>query len=312
MKTGILLASLAMVLLLVSASASALHTIRPRPDFPFRDSTISSAQICDVFIEKFDYSNKILKGDASKVTVSAINTGDRRETITLKLFSGNSLIGSFSRTVERGQRISNEFSYMPTASHQLRLSVETNCGVSKTRTASIEVIVIEPPQERPVFVLEREDKPTAISVNPAELDIKFGQGEVIEISIETDEEEEFDINIEGVPQDWVVYEKGIAITGERKSLIFITPKELGIYTLTISVSSNKGTEFTQDVKLFVAVPLEVKSMEQLSPLETIGALLTRAYEVIVTNPRFFGTLVISFLLFALTVGAVKLKKEEIF
>lgn len=308
MKLVTAVVSIALVIVLVSGSASALHFVNPRPDFPTRDTARFTAPVrCNIAIGDFDYLTNIPAGQMNEASATVMNTGNREESITLSVFRGSSLVGTHSANVEPGDSMHGEFSYPALFSHELTLRAESSCGTVLTRFAHVDVYTKEDVQ-RPVFQLVKETE-TRIEISPAVFETELNRPFVVEVSVDTgsSESQEFSMQVSGVPDDWLSYEKEFSMSGKTRKFMLVTPRDLGDYTIQVSIASDKILH-ESEVYIFVAVPSG--ATERLDLGGQIIAVLKKAYEIIISKPAYMGALVISFLLLVITLGALSLRKEE--
>jgi hypothetical protein len=91
-----------------------------------------------------------------------------------------------------------------------------------------------------------------VRVSPSFLNTVQCESMMGSIYIESDTGKTYDIEITGVPDDWLEYPEKVYVEGKETVNYIINPSEAGTYRLTFYVETD-GFDFEEDVKLWVSM-----------------------------------------------------------
>ncbi len=288
---------------------------------------ISGSSVCDVGITTFDYVNRFPFGHEGYVTMNIMNTGSRTETINISFYLDGVLKNYRRFGVGAGDEKSQTFYYMPgDGSHQIKVIMETSCGTEERRDAYVNVFrisdddfvicndngICEPeigesvtncPRDCAVIILPD----TSVDINPSGMDMGINRGKVVSVYIVSHHPQTFTIHVTGVPESWMSYEKSIHVDEKDTVYIYITPKELGNYNMTVSVEAqDEGLVFSSDVALYVA-PLSKSDIED-SLLGRFLKLIADFFGFLGSNLWALVTLLVIAFVTVIVVGMKKLRR----
>lgn len=94
------------------------------------------------------------------------------------------------------------------------------------------------------------DRLPSVTITPSFLNTYHGSPVMGELLIRTDAPSAYDINITGVPPDWLGYSSSVHVDSEESVMYIINPKDTGNYLLSIEVSGS-GSVFELEQRLWV-------------------------------------------------------------
>lgn len=269
---------------------------------------------CGIAIKTFDYLDQVVPGGVSRVTATVKNTGDSTEIISLGLYIDDELKGFRSLQISSGSESTEQLVYtLPSSagSYQMVLNVTADCGSYDRRQATLHVIETIspgpslPPQPTAPIIPPKE---TDVSFYPTSLDMTLYSAKVVAVDIESAEDQIFTITASGIASEWLEYDETVQVSGERIVYIYVTPKDLGSYNLTVSArAESEGLDFSSRINLYVAPPGE--EVEE----GFFGKILKRIGEIIYLISNNFWvivSLIIIVFIVVLALGARKFRTEH--
>lgn len=213
---------------------------------------------CGVIITAMDYQGSALIGEIPYVNVTVRNPSNRSERIDIILKVGNAIKGSYFQTLLPGNSFTKTFTYLTppvSGKYDIVADATANCGTNDSMKATINVFetefgIVIPPD---AVVMPGPIENTVVEIYPGSIDLARGESKAITINIETAVAQSFNVQINGVDQSWLEYEREKAIGTKKSIYVYVTPGEAGIHELNITVTSSieDGT-YEKSVKLFVA------------------------------------------------------------
>ncbi len=201
---------------------------------------------CLVSIKNFDYTKQITSDQEGYVLASIKNTGVLNGSITVKFFLDNSQRGSFViPLLTPGQENGTSFYFKTTAGpHDIRLEALSNCGALDKKSATINAF-------------SSSSTPAGQTASLTEANISFGKpnttigsGSEITLSLLSIKPQVVKITVTGVPEEWLDYPKIIGLEKDRTVRVFVEPKQVGDYNLTIYVEGKeKNFTFSSNLKV---------------------------------------------------------------
>jgi len=242
---------------------------------------IGEYEDCGVSITDFDYITQVSEGSPAWVKTTVKNTGNYKETITVKLYIDNSYWGSEKAELHSGTKTTRSFNfYLDEGSHDVRVDAVANCGSKDTRHVTINVQKLgdqpqacnyngvceygESYQTCPHDCPKPEEPTTyttSVDVHPTSLDIENCGTGTVSIDITSARKQTFTIDVTGVSEDWVSYPGSLEMeAGKKRVYLYITPREPGIHALELSITAeSEGKEFTETVSFYVSPGQEAVS-----------------------------------------------------
>jgi hypothetical protein len=211
-------------------------------------------EVCSVSIERFDYSSITLYGTRSWIEVEVENTGNVEGEVELKFFADSSFKGRQTDYLYPGDKVWKRFEVdLPLGEHELRLDAYLSCGSSVSRYAYTKVYepgdgeVITPEEEEE----EEEPREASVIIKPDQLDMLVCTGKSIVVEIYSPVKQTFEINITGIPKDWIRYPEQTNVKGSKIVYVYVSPDEIGNYEIHVSV---KAEDFKKEktIDLYVA------------------------------------------------------------
>lgn len=249
---------------------------------------------CGLEISSFTYSNHILEGSRGEAIVNVKNTGIDEERFYIRFYLDGEETGFRKVDVDSGDSIERIFSYYPSGGdHTLEIEVETNCGLQAAREAHINVypkVQMSWAETNPA----QEKLETQVTVSPKSLDIPMYQAKAVSLRLESSRPQTFTVSVSGVPEEWLSYHLETDVDRRETSYIYITPREMGTYTLEIAVEAlDEGLDFQEEVELYVAEPLPEEESWVLNTTRTVKS----AFGYVLGDPAVsFGLMLVVFLI----------------
>ena len=94
------------------------------------------------------------------------------------------------------------------------------------------------------------DRLPSVTMTPNSLNTYRGSPVMAELLIRTDAPATYDINITGVPPDWLGYSSSVHVDSQESVMYIINPKDSGNYVLSIEVNGS-GSVFELEQRLWV-------------------------------------------------------------
>ncbi len=281
----------------------AIHIVLPMPE-PWTPE--GPTPLCSLAITTFDYTSITRAGDQAYARTEISNTASST-TINISLWIDGVLNQSQSVWIETGQTETRTFYFSPSqGNHTLNITIRAACGASYAVNGSMFVqpitnITIEQP--RP----EQSTIQTTITVIPTYLEMTVNRTESIAINIRSGLRQNFTLNVSGVPQEWLKYERVKSVQGLDTMYVDIEPAEQGSYKLLLTVraeAENKTFTFAVDVYAGLR-PVPSEMWQKLR--EDIQALIKFYQE----NPFWLAVTIAVVFVAVLVTGAIKLREEGI-
>jgi hypothetical protein len=244
--------------------------------YPGGGGGTSGGYECGVSITGFDYIDHVSEGSPAWVKVTAENTGDRSETITVRLYIDGSQWSSGTLNLYEGEDGTKTFNfYLDAGKHTIKAEAKAGCGSSDSKQASMDAQASGTfpqacnyngvceygesygtcPHDCPA-PQQAASYTTGADVHPDTLDIeRYGTG-IVSIDITSSRKQTFTLAVSGIPEDWVSYPGSLEMdAGNRRVYLYITPKDTGTYSLSLSVRAEaESKEFVESVGFYVSVP----------------------------------------------------------
>jgi hypothetical protein len=217
---------------------------------------------CGVEIKTLDYLDNVAKGATTQLTATVRNTGDSTQTINLYLYVNSQLKAFRSRSIASGSEGTELLAYTSPSSagsYALLLNATAGCGSYEAKQATLHVIetaapvIVLPPQPPapPPQVIE-----TNVMFYPASLDMELYAAKAVTVDITSAQIQGFSINASGMPLEWLEYDETFSVgRGNRIAYIYVTPEQLGNYSLAVSArAESEGKDFSSVIEIYVAPP----------------------------------------------------------
>ncbi len=168
------------------------------------------------------------------------------QTVQSPLFDVSGISDSSSATLTPGQ-----FREGDTVSCEVRVSDTT--GRNDFDQDSVIISGRPSPSSQPPLVVSTGINvlPTQVEIFPKSLDMKINSIEFISIVIFATQRETFDISVQGVPEDWLSFERTVIVDGRRIVHISVNPKAEGNYNINVQVAGASDV-WQKNIDLFVA------------------------------------------------------------
>jgi len=207
------------------------------------------------------------------------------------------LVGSQPGSMAAGESFQRLFYYYPSpGTHNVQIKVQSNCGSTDTRTATITVRSLQQaPDPTPVQ--------TAVSIYPSAIDTSFCEAKFITINVHSSKSQVFTTTVSGIAPEWVSYQsQNILQAGEDRNLyIFAGPKEIGEHRMTVTVTAeSENKAYNQEVVVYTAPCRD----EQAAGDGITGALIKTAQ-----SPWFWVILIIIVAGIVIFLGSRRLKPD---
>ncbi len=207
---------------------------------------------CDIRIASVDYSNNLMEDEEAYITVVIGNTGERRTEVSLKFKLDGKTEGSYSQPLGPGQDFTKRFYYTPEAgTHSVSLIADGGCDSDNANLVVNALKRVEYTHKEPEPDVFRPE--TRVTIVPDSLDIEQYKAKIIEVGIQTSKPQLFELTVSGVPSDWLGYERYHEVEGFEKAHIYVSPKALGSYEISVRVEA-QGEDYSESstIDLFVA------------------------------------------------------------
>ncbi|MFQ5648115.1 MAG: hypothetical protein ACE5FW_02665, partial [Candidatus Aenigmatarchaeota archaeon] len=218
-------------------------------------ATVGECTVCGVEIESLDFEDRILDAREGKATLVIENTGYKREEVNLMVYIDGKRDSSTEFWLDSGEEKTKTVYYSAdSGTHNLEFRARAGCGWSDSRHVELEVYKMVR-----MSLIEPEPQPeyleTGVGFSPDSLDMVLGKSGVVRVSIQTSEPQVFTLDVKGVPEDWASYTREMRVDRTRTAYVYLTPKEMGSYTLELeAMALDEGEEFSSQVELYVAEP----------------------------------------------------------
>ncbi len=211
---------------------------------------------CAISIKNFDYTKQIFGDQEGYVLASIKNTGVLNGSVTVRFYLDNSQRGTFSIPISvPGQENGTSFYYKTTpGAHEVKLEALSNCGALDKENATVNVFSAStvPAGQRASI--------TEANSTPARINTTIGKGSEISLSLLSATPQVMKISVKGVPEEWLDYPRILGVENDRTVRIFVDPKQVGDYNLTIYVEG-KEKNFTFSSNLRVSEKPAEKKLE---------------------------------------------------
>ena len=262
-------------------------------------------EMCGVEITSLDFESNIMDNGPGRATLVVKNTGHQTEEIELITYIDGNEHSVQEFELAEGESKTKIVHYSSSAgAHSLKFKAITDCGKTDFKSTSFNVY-------RTVRMSFIESEPqaeyleTKAGFSPEKLDIPLGRSGVIRVSLQTSEPQVFTLDVRGVPEDWISYNREMRVDRKKTSYIYITPKETGTYTLELeALALDENQKFSSQVKLFVAQPQE-ESQDEFS--QEVRAVFAELF----AQPETVYVIIAAFLVIAVLAGFSHLKEPEI-
>jgi len=272
----------------------------------------STQEYCDVAITEFDYSEKILENQNAWVRVVIKNKGSSYESFDISLYVDGSLKNTYTQSLNPEGYYEKTFNVpLSVGTHEIMVQAYAHCGIYARKYATIKVekpnVSVSTPPEPPTGSM----KDTDVKIYPGILDIELGSTGVIYVYMETPYEQTFEIDVTGIPEDWLDYEKTVSVSDIKTSYIKVSPQVLGSYSFTVTVKGldkdHKERTFTKDINMYVA---HLKTQKMV--IGSSGSEILTGFVSALKENWIIGVflLVIIGLITLLYIGKSRLKKEK--
>lgn len=271
------------------------------------------AASCGVSIKTFDYLSTITPEGSPYVTLTVENTGTETESMAAAIFINNSIIATYNRNLDAGSEFTRTFSYSPPSvpgSYDIKARIAAGCGSYDTVTSTLNVISQGEVVSPPAFVVpDQPQLQTSVDFFPTIMDVKEHGSKVIVVDIDSSHEQEFTINVEGAPYQWLEYPGSVTVGREESVYIYLTPEEAGTYELTVTATArDEGKSFERKVDVFVA-PADAVAVDEDTLLGYIISQLAGFVGFVSQNITLLMALIIVALLLVVAIGRRHLKTE---
>jgi hypothetical protein len=255
---------------------------------------------CGLSIDRFEHSPSLSPGATGFMRVVVSNTGRFDEDFRVDFFLDGSRLGSKEFELSPGISTTKVWNFnVGSGSHTVRVDVESDCGASESRQATIGAdtglpIICNYNQVCETFAGESFSNcpfdcpepgpppdPTSVDIKPGSLDIVQFKSKVISIDITAGREQDFGISVAGVPPDWLKFGKIVHVEDRKTVHVFVNPKQLGKQELAVTVQAlSEGSRFTEVVDLYVAPPGDESEQADDGITGTLIGFATNIYTII--------------------------------
>ncbi|MBN2042735.1 MAG: PKD domain-containing protein [Candidatus Aenigmarchaeota archaeon] len=200
----------------------------------------SPPSTCNIEFTQFSYPSSVYVGSSAWVDYTIRNSGSVSGTVDLSIYSGNSFEKRESFFISTGNSKTGRIYFtLPAGSHNIRAEAFIRCGKTANKYGQITVYpYTEPPQPpQPPGPTPGPTDGTYVEILQTFLDIPWQTGKSFSILINSPDERVFDLHIEGVPDNWVNYPDNTTVKGRKVVYAYVVPKDLGKYTMNVTVSS---------------------------------------------------------------------------
>jgi len=263
---------------------------------------------CGVDITAMNFKDRIVQGERTDITVNARNLADDDQIISLALYVDGARKDSYSAWVDAGSTLIKDFFLYPDRTATIRIEASSTCGGNDFASSTLNVIQktteeAYTPTDAAVPVTAEE---TSVYIYPDSMDLELGSSKVIAIDIKSKRTQDFTIDVSGVPDSWLSYDKraGVSAGGKKTAYVYVTGKELGMKSLVVTVkAAGENVAFKQNVALFVAKNVNVIRVDWTGDF-VAGAV------ALVTSAWFLLAIVVIILIIVIACGAYNLKYYE--
>ena len=216
---------------------------------------------CGVEIVNFERTSRFTTNQAGLVTVTFRNTGERNENVKIDLYlDGKKKETRYVNNVNPGETESKPvYYYSSRGDHRVSVQVSTDCGKSDSVYSDITVYQhtqahVDPYGKKDVL----QPLETNAWINLNALDMEAGTSRTIPVHFQTDVPQDFEIDVTGIPEDWVSFSTPVSVERKDTAYIYLTGKRQGSWKVNIRITAEKeGLEFAYPVDVYVG-PDEVK------------------------------------------------------
>ncbi len=222
-----------------------------------RDTESESVRIggvpsgCRIEITKFSYPSSVYRRETAWIDITVKNTGTVSGDAEINIWTDGSFEKRVSFYLSWGASKTRKIYFpLPSGDHNIRAEAFLECGESVNKYGHITVYPLpEPPGPTPPGPTPPAQRMKA-EILQTFLDIPWQTGKSFSILIDSPESRVFDINIEGVPDNWVDYPENVTVDGRKIVYAYVVPRDLGRYSMNVSVSSG-SLEYSKMLELYV-------------------------------------------------------------
>ncbi|MFB6076313.1 MAG: hypothetical protein ABEK17_04165 [Candidatus Aenigmatarchaeota archaeon] len=264
---------------------------------------------CEASIKRFYYPSHLYTDEKATFIPVIENTGSNRARMKTYLYIDGDLRKTWSHYLDPNEDRSMRYlTSLSEGSHDVKLKV-IPCGDSSKSVSLRKTVRVDRVDYNGDCDCHYHHKcdcdydwdhdktvklKTEVEFGPDELTTGLCRGTVTTIDIKSSKLQEFHINIEGINEKWADFPESVKVDGKKKVYIYISPKALGDYEFTITVSG-EDRKYEQDMVLHSAPVNEVKDDDREWP-SVSGALTS-------LRSSFWGVLLlIVILLFIIQIG----------
>jgi len=264
-------------------------------------------EACDVVITKMDYDDRILPGERADIRVSVRNMASDEKIINIALYAEGSRVAYYSVWVNAGNTMIKDLFFYPDETTEFRVEASSSCGGFDSSEATVRVVtptteIAYSPDKVPV---DPEIDETIVSIYPDNLDIELESSKTLVIDIRSSKTQDFIIDVSGVPDGWLSFDRRIGVNAGRKlAYVYVTPRELGDNDIIVTVKAvSENKLFKENVNIFVAKNVKVVKVEWFT-----GAWVW--FVGVVTSAWFLLALVVAILIIVILLGTDSLRYED--
>jgi len=262
-------------------------------------------EACGVDITAMNFKDHVVAGQRTDIRVNAKNLADEKQVMSLALYVDGERKDSYSAWVDAGSMLIKDFFVYVDKTSTVRVEASTTCGGKDY--ASTTLNVVQPTTEDayfPTIVTPVTAEDTSVYVYPDTLDIEMGSSKVIAIDIKSKRVQDFTIDVSGVPESWVSYDKRVGVNEKKTAYIYVTGRDLGMKNLVVTVkATSENLAFKQNVNVFVARNINVVRVDWTG--DFIAGVAS-----VVTSAWFLLAIVVIILILVIAYGAYNLNYYE--
>ncbi|RLJ00303.1 MAG: hypothetical protein DRP03_00990 [Candidatus Aenigmatarchaeota archaeon] len=225
---------------------------------------VESEDVCGVEITKIEHPTSVVKNAWTKVWVK--NTGSVTTKIVLRLYIDGVIKSTYTAILSAGEERLNKFDFvLDNGTYNIKIEAFAYCNSYDYECFTISSVP-EPGVEK-VSMAPSEPQKVAefVKVYPDSIDMEVHTGSVITIELQSREKAVYNIEVEGMPRDWLSYPDTVEVEGNKKVYVYVTPHEIGRYSLLVRVSSNE-TSISKPIGVYAAPSLARKVSKDVTGL----------------------------------------------